>query len=119
MDTKNNHYMKGFTPYAIAAAVLLLLLLRLPRVADRAERLRLSLPFFGELRREVLWLQVLRALSMLVSCGISIDEAAREAASVTGSRYMRQRLLAVFPRHRGNQRRAGAVLCLQCQHGES
>ena len=79
----------------IAAAVLLLLLLRLPRVADRAERLRLSLPFFGELRREVLWLQVLRALSMLVSCGISIDEAAREAASVTGSRYMRQRLLAV------------------------
>ena len=80
---------------AITAVVLLLLLLRLPRVADRAERLRLSLPFFGELRREVLWLQVLRALSMLVSCGISIDEAAREAASVTGSRYMRQRLLAV------------------------
>ncbi len=80
---------------SVFTGALLFLLFRLPRVAAAIERLRFSLPLFGELRREVLWLQVFRALSMLISCGISLDEAARETAAVTGSRYMRQRLLAV------------------------
>ena len=51
-------------------------------------RWRLRGPVFGRLRRETAWLQILRALSVLLSCGISLDAALRKAKSVADSVYL-------------------------------
>lgn len=72
-----------------------LLLLQRPSIAERVERLRFRLPLFGTLRRELEWLQIYRALAVLLGCGISLDAAVLQAADVTGSRYLRRRLQTV------------------------
>lgn len=77
------------------AALAALLLLQRPSIAERVERLRFRLPLFGTLRRELEWLQIYRALAVLLGCGISLDAAVLQAADVTGSRYLRRRLQTV------------------------
>lgn len=81
----------GVTGASLAAGMLL----RRPRIAERAERLSFRLPLFGALRREMAWLQIFRALAVLLSCGISLDEAAAQAADVTESRFLQRRLRMV------------------------
>ena len=74
----------------VAAAVFLFagvrLLAQRPQVRERIDRWRLFGPLFGRLRREVVWGKTYRALSVLVSCGIPLDEAVKAASSVADNR---------------------------------
>ena len=62
------------------------LLARRPQVRERLDRWRLFGPLFGRLRREVVWGKTYRALSVLVSCGIPLDEAVKASSSVADNR---------------------------------
>ena len=74
----------------VAAAVFLFagvrLLAQRPQVRERIDRWRLFGPLFGRLLREVVWGKTYRALSVLVSCGIPLDEAVKAASSVADNR---------------------------------
>lgn len=70
---------------------------RRPEVRRRLDRFRLWGPFFGRLQREVVWMKVFRALSVLVHCAIPLDEAVLGAASAAGNQYVKERLCAAAP----------------------
>lgn len=65
---------------------------RRPRVRFHLDHWRLSVPVFGRLQREAVWMKSYRALGILLTCTIPLDEALVQAGRVAGNRYIEQRL---------------------------
>ena len=62
-----------------------------PPWRERLARLRLRGPLFGVLAREAGWMQLLRALSVLLACGVPPDVALGKAGPVAENAYLARR----------------------------
>ena len=65
-----------------------------PRMRQTLDRLRLFVPVFGQLQREIVWMRTFRALGVLLSCAIPLDEACEQASRIADNRYIEARLQA-------------------------
>lgn len=66
-----------------------------PAVRLQADRLCLSVPFYGRLRRDTAWMMVLGTLSLLLESGIPLHQALETVRPVAGNLYLQVQLKMV------------------------